>query len=55
VPRLLTPVQKQQRMDVAKELLQVCQDEKVEFFDRLIMMNECWVYHYDHETKEMSK
>ena len=55
VPQLLTPVQKQQRMDVAKKLLQLCQDEKVEFFDHLIMIDECWVYHYDPETKEMSK
>jgi hypothetical protein len=43
VPQLLTPVQKQQRMDVAKELLQLCQDENVEYFDRLIMMDKCWV------------
>jgi hypothetical protein len=55
VPRLLTPVQKQQQMGVAKELLQLCQDEMVAFFDSLIMTNECWVYHYDPETKEMSK
>jgi hypothetical protein len=55
VPRLLTPVQKQQRMDVEKELLPLCQDENVEFFDRLITMDECRVYHYDPETKEMSK
>jgi hypothetical protein len=42
-------------MDVAKELLQLCKDEEVEFFDRLITRDECWVYHYDPETKEMSK
>ncbi|PNF36296.1 hypothetical protein B7P43_G05287 [Cryptotermes secundus] len=42
-------------MDVARELSQLCQDEKVEFFDRLSMVDECWVYHYDPETKEMSK
>jgi histone-lysine N-methyltransferase SETMAR len=34
--------------------LQLCHDEKVEFFDRLITMDECWVYH-DPETKEMGK
>jgi hypothetical protein len=39
----------------AKELLQLCQDEKMEFFNRLITMDECWVYHYDPETKDMSK
>ncbi|XP_033608586.1 uncharacterized protein LOC111866725 [Cryptotermes secundus] len=55
VPQLLTPVQKQQKMDVEKKLLQLCQDEKMEFFDHLITMDECWVYHYDPETKEMSK
>jgi hypothetical protein len=27
----------------------------VEFFDSLITMDECWVYHYDPEPKEMSK
>jgi hypothetical protein len=45
VPQLLTPVQKQQ-MDVTKKLLLLCQDKRVEFFDRLITMDE---------TKEMSK
>ncbi|XP_023710572.1 histone-lysine N-methyltransferase SETMAR-like [Cryptotermes secundus] len=54
-PQLLTPVQKQQWMDVTKKLLQLCQDKKVEFFDCLITMDESWVYHYDPETKEMSK
>jgi hypothetical protein len=52
VPRLLTPVQKQQWMDVAKKLLQLCQDEKVEFFDHLMMTDECWVYQY-HERSTL--
>jgi hypothetical protein len=55
VPQLLTPVQKQKQMDAAKEILQLCQDEKVEFFNRLITMDEFWVYHYVPETKEMIK
>ncbi|XP_023720865.1 protein GVQW3-like [Cryptotermes secundus] len=41
VPWLLTTVQKPQLMDVVKILLQLSQDEKVEFFGRLITMNEC--------------
>jgi hypothetical protein len=51
----LTPLQKQQWTDVAKELLWLCQDERVKFFDHLVMMIEFWVNHYDPETKEMSK
>jgi hypothetical protein len=42
-------------MDVAKELSQLCQDKKVEFFDRLITVVESWVCRYDLDTKEMSR
>jgi len=36
-------------------MLQLCKADPDDFFDRLITMDECWVYHYDPETKEESK
>lgn len=55
VPRLLTPMQKERRKESAMEMLQQCQTDPDNFFDRLVTMDECWVYHYDPETKEQSK
>lgn len=55
VPRLLSPMQKDHRKETSIEMLQLFQADPDDFFDRLITMDECWVYHYDPETKEQSK
>lgn len=55
VPRLLMPEQRLRRKEVSQEMLQLFCEDKERFFDRLVTMDECWVYHYDPETKEQSK
>lgn len=55
VPRLLTPFQKEERTRCCTELLGMCTADEDAFFDRLVTMDESWVYHFDPETKEMSK
>jgi len=49
VPRILTPHQKQQRVNVSTELGQLASDET--FLSRVITGDESWVYGYDPETK----
>lgn len=55
VPRLLTPLQKQVRVECCTQLLDMCSADEDDFFERLVTMDETWVYHFDPETKEMSK
>ena len=55
IPRLLTPFQKQERVECSQALLTMCRDNQEDFFDRLITQDETWVHHYDPETKAQSK
>lgn len=55
VPRLLTPLQKQTRHDLSREMLTLLEQDEEDFFSRLVTMDECWIYLYDPETKQMSK
>lgn len=55
VPRMLTSLQKQNRMNISQQLLERVDTEKDGFFTRLVTMDEVWVYHYDPETKQKSK
>ncbi|KAJ7341156.1 hypothetical protein JRQ81_004950 [Phrynocephalus forsythii] len=55
VPCLLTPLQKQTCHDFSQQNLTQLEWNEDNFFARLITMDECWVYLYDLETKEMSK
>jgi hypothetical protein len=52
VPRLLTDDQKQNRVDVSKELLDRANDDK--FLKNIITGDETWVYGYDVETNVQS-
>ncbi|KAJ7316636.1 hypothetical protein JRQ81_002798 [Phrynocephalus forsythii] len=55
VPRLLIPLQKQTRHDFSQQNLTLLERNEDNFFARLVTMDECWVYLYNPETKEMSK
>ena len=55
VPRLLTPLQREMRRDLSRQNLTLLEQDEDNFFGRLVTMDECWVYLYDPETKEMSK
>lgn len=53
VPRLLTPEQRQQRVEVCEDLLQRVQEDPT-IMSRLITGDESWIYGYDPETKQQS-
>lgn len=54
IPRLLTPFQKQERVECSRMNLEMCQEDESKFFKRLITQDETWVHHYDPETKSQS-
>jgi len=53
VPRILTAVQNQQRVNACTGLRQLASDDET-FFSRVITGDESWVYGYDPETKQQS-
>jgi histone-lysine N-methyltransferase SETMAR len=52
-PRILTADQKQQCVNVCKELWQIASDHAT-FLSRVITGDESWTYSYDPETKQQS-
>lgn len=54
VPRLLTALQKQARVDTCKEFLERCGDDPASVFERIVTGDETWVHHYDPESKQES-
>lgn len=54
VPRMLTPPQKQLRVEYSKEFLDLCSADKEEIFARLVTADETWVHHYEPESKQES-
>ena len=53
VPRFLTPIQKEQRADSCKELIEL-ESKDTRFYDRIVTMDETWVHHFDPEMKSSS-
>jgi histone-lysine N-methyltransferase SETMAR len=53
VPRILTTDQKQQCVNVCKELCQIASDDAT-FLSQVITGDESWIYTYDPETKQQS-
>ena len=53
VPRLLTPNQKEQKADSCKVLIDL-ESKDTRFFDRIVTMDETWIYHFDPEIKSSS-
>lgn len=54
VPRMLTPLQKQQRVECSREFLDLCSENSVEFMDRIVTGDETWVHHYEPDSKQES-
>ena len=54
VPRLLTPCQKQQRIDDSKACLKIFNRNKADFLRRYVTMDETWIHHYTPESKRSS-
>ena len=53
MPRLLTAEQKEDRVSICTDLRDRAQNDP-KFMSSLITGDECWVYVYDPETKQMS-
>jgi len=51
VPRMLTPLQKQQRVECSREFLDLCGDNKDEVLNRIVTGDETWVHYYEPESK----
>ena len=54
VPRLLTPDQKQQRIEDSERCLQLFKRGKKDFLCRYVTMDDTWIHHYTPKTKRLS-
>ena len=54
VPRLLTPDQKRTRLGMSRENLEIFEADPDDFTERFMTMDECWVHHFEPETKKQS-
>ena len=54
VPRLLTPDQKQQRVEVSERCLELFKRAKMDFLRRYVRMDKTWMHLYTTETKRTS-
>ncbi len=54
VPRMLTPHQKQYRVECCKEFLTMCGDDPTAIIKRIVTGDETWVHFYDPESKQES-
>ena len=54
VPLLLTPNQKQQRVEDSERCLELFKRGKKDFLRRYVTMDETWIHHYTPETRRSS-
>jgi len=54
VPRMLTPFQKADRVDICKELLSWYERDVDDFCARIVTGDETWLHHWDPESKQES-
>ena len=47
VPKLLSPIQRANRVDCCQEVLQQSEVNPVKFFDCIVTGDESWIHHYD--------
>jgi [histone H3]-lysine36 N-dimethyltransferase SETMAR len=55
VPKLLTPLQRINRVECCQELLQQGEEDPAKFLDRIVTGDESWIYHYDPLTQQEAK
>lgn len=51
LPKLLTLLQRANRLNCCQEILEESDADPSNFFDRIVTDDECWVYHYDPLTR----
>ena len=54
VPRMLTAVQKADRVDASSDLLGFYRSDPADFCARIVTGDETWIHHWDPETKQES-
>jgi len=54
VPRKLTDDHKKTRYNISKQNLDIFQADTDKFLVRFVTMDECWIHHFDPETKQQS-
>ncbi|CAI9733412.1 Hypothetical predicted protein [Octopus vulgaris] len=54
VPRLLTSDQKDTRLITSRENLALFEADPADFLERFLTQGECWVHHFEPETKELT-
>ncbi len=55
VPKLLTPIQRTNRVDCCQELLQESEESPTNFYDRIVTGDKTWVYYYDPLSQQEAK
>ena len=55
VPKLLTPLQRINRVECCQELLQESEADPSKFFGCIIIGDESWTYHYDPLTQQEAR
>ena len=55
VPKLLTPLQRANRVECCQELLNESEADLTNFFVRIVTGDESWVYHYDPLSQQEAK
>lgn len=54
VPKCLNADQKRNRVDTSRWVLQQFQQSRDNFLERIVTVDETWLFHYDPETKQQS-
>ncbi|XP_053602914.1 protein GVQW3-like [Plodia interpunctella] len=52
VPRMLTPLQKRERVECSRQFLELCGERKEEIMARIVTGDESWVHHYEPESSK---
>lgn len=54
VPRMLTPFDKQRRVESSQQLLNACEGQEEDFINKIVTGDETWIHHFDPESKQES-
>ena len=53
--KLLTPLQRADRVNCCEKLLENCNQDPTEFFSRIVTGDETWIHHYDPLSQQEAK
>ena len=55
IPKLLTSIQRANHVDYRQELLQESEVNPDNYFDRIVIDDETWIYYYDSLSQQKAK